>query len=276
MRRGGTEHGSADIISMKTTMDLDICTEMNRSLSLFFIISKVLAFTALIMLFSTNDDAVYHLLTISVDQVPSLEKIPNSFRFIILTTLFVSILVCTFGIYGYARMNRYAIAYYGTANVLKLMWLAYMTILIYSRDDGDQIRKRIFAEFKYNKQARSSVEALQINFHCCGSPEYQFEDLPVYPPSCCAVSVVGTCLPNTTWPRCETNRTTVYTSLRNSDVLIQTSVACLFYGLATVKEIAHLSFHSSNSISASGSLSSSSHLVPFEAGNVRCYSVIRY
>ncbi|XP_068898773.1 uncharacterized protein [Tenebrio molitor] len=254
MRRGGTEHGSADIISMKTTMDLDICTEMNRSLSLFFIISKVLAFTALIMLFSTNDDAVYHLLTISVDQVPSLEKIPNSFRFIILTTLFVSILVCTFGIYGYARMNRYAIAYvrlslprhhrrdnslfqYGTANVLKLMWLAYMTILIYSRDDGDQIRKRIFAEFKYNKQARSSVEALQINFHCCGSPEYQFEDLPVYPPSCCAVSVVGTCLPNTTWPRCETNRTTVYTSLRNSDVLIQTSVACLFYGLATLLEV---------------------------------------
>jgi hypothetical protein len=182
---------------MKTTMDLDICTEMNRSLSLFFIISKVvspkvvasqlstlkigqLAFTALIMLFSTNDDAVYHLLTISVDQVPSLEQIPNSFRFIILTTLFVSILVCTFGIYGYARMNRYAIAYvrlflprhhrrdnslfqYGTANVLKLMWLAYVTILIYSRDDSDQIRKRIFAEFKYNKQARSSVEALQIN-----------------------------------------------------------------------------------------------------------------
>lgn len=43
MRRGGTEHGSADIISMKTTMDLDICTEMNRSLSLFFIISKVVS-----------------------------------------------------------------------------------------------------------------------------------------------------------------------------------------------------------------------------------------
>ncbi|CAH1374748.1 unnamed protein product [Tenebrio molitor] len=207
---------------------MDYCMELNRSVSLFLAISTLLAMSAMLVLFAFNDDPINDILLITPENSHTLYRIPYSFRVIHVVTFLLGMFVTACGIYGYARLNRYALSYYGLSLVLVLLWFIYFIIVVSNRDDTDVPRQRFFLDFKFSRNARHSAYILQNMYQCCGSKFYNYEDMASLPKSCCQqVSDDFNCFKESKWEKqCETNRTTLFSHLQQSKKLFNIACVC--------------------------------------------------
>ncbi|CAH1374749.1 hypothetical protein MTP99_016070 [Tenebrio molitor] len=229
----------ADNQDFRSKNRMDYCMELNRSVSLFLTTTTLLGMSAMMILYAFNDDPINSLLLITPENSHTLYRIPYSFRLIHTVTFSLGIFVTACGIYGYARLNRYALSYYGLSLVLILLWLIYFTIVVFNRDETDLARKKCFRNFKFDQKARYSISILQNMYQCCGSQFYNYEDQVTLPKSCCKDSDNFYCPRENAWPKqCETNRTTLLSALRSSNTMLPLLIfICVGFILTLIEAI---------------------------------------
>nr|XP_015839345.1 PREDICTED: uncharacterized protein LOC656293 isoform X2 [Tribolium castaneum] len=227
MQRRPTQFDPFDRRNLKSG-SMDPCTEILRSIALFIIISKMLAYTAMMLLILLTDDTIHSVLMSDKTTISHLGRIYDAFKLLFWVMLLLSSVVCAFGMFGFARLNRYCLSFYGMALVLMCAWLVYFSIVISFRSDQDRQVLAIYKSYKTSNNARRVVDIIQKKGRCCGNKEYNFAGEFPLPPSCCPNLTAGQiCQREKAYKvLCPVNQTTVYTNLRDTEMLTPvTSIA---------------------------------------------------
>ncbi|XP_044268964.1 uncharacterized protein LOC123014122 isoform X1 [Tribolium madens] len=220
MQRRATQFDPFDRRNIKSG-SMDPCTEILRSIALFIIISKMLAYTAMMLLILLTDDTIHSVLMSDKNTISNLSRIFDAFKLIFWVILMQSSIICAFGMFGFARLNRYCLSFYGMALILMCIWLIYFSIIICIRNDQDMPIINLYESVETSAKARRAIDIIQKKDQCCGNKEYDFAQDDILPISCCPNLTKGSkCQREQAFKvLCPINQTTVFTNLQDSEML---------------------------------------------------------